>query len=666
MKRFLLVIAALSLFVSLTAAPAKKDTLRILAIGNSFSDDALDMNFWDIANADRQPVIVGNMYIGGCSLERHWNNMKNDAPDYRYFKIGVDGERVTIQKMPLSTSLKDDKWDIVTLQQCSPLSGVAESYEPFMSDLIDYVKSFCPDAKIMFHQTWAYAEDATHQSFPNYDSNVWKMYTRIMEASQQACKDHNIEVIPSGTAIQNLRMTDVWAANITRDGYHLNFGVGRYTAACTWYSAIFGRKVAGNTYTPAHMTRETVTIAQLAADNAVTNPYSVSDFGFRHIYYNKDESKVGKYTLPDPLVCKDGKPVKNKKQWEKKRRAELLEDFTTLMYGRMPDKVKYFEPVVTEVKEDALDGLAIRKQVRIYFGAKHKQFMDLIVYTPAALKGQPCPLFLGVNFWGNACITMEEDVPFPTPEEMRRYGIYHQYERGYNARRWPLEMILKRGYGVATFYRGDLCPDFDHVGARGVQSIYPKDGGRVLGPDQWGAISAWAWGLSRAMDYLVTDADVDGSRVAVIGHSRLGKTALWAGANDPRFAMVVSNDSGTGGASLSRRDFGETLQMINIHFPHWFCDNFDRFSLDPSLLPFDQHELIALIAPRPVCVGSATEDLNADPEGERLSLEAAKPVWALYGATCVNRLNYHRRAGGHDILEEDWKVYLDHADRYMK
>lgn len=666
MKRILLSILLLPLFICLSAAPVKKDTLRILAIGNSFSDDALENNFWDIAHADNRCVIVGNMYIGGCSLERHRNNMLSDAPEYRYFKIGADGVKNVIREMSLSASLKDDEWDIVTFQQCSPLSGKADSYEPYLSELIGYVKSFRPDARLMFHQTWAYAVDATHSCFPDYGCDAERMYAEIMEASRKACDEHNLEVIPSGTAIQNLRMTDVKEANITRDGYHLNFGVGRYTAACTWYSAIFGRKAAGNGFIPAHMTQKTAAIAQLAADNAVSNPYKVSDFGFRRMFYNKDESRVGKYVLPDPLTFKDGSRVKNRKQWEKKRRGELLEDFTTLMYGRMPSSVKYFEPVVREVKEDALGGLAVRKQVRIYLNASHRQWLDLLVYTPASLKGKACPLFLGINFYGNACISMEEDIPYPDRDEASRYGIYKQWKRGQNARRWPLEAILERGYGVATFHREDVCPDYDHTACRGVQSIYPKDCGAVPGPDQWGAISAWAWGLSRAMDYLVTDADVDGSRVAVIGHSRLGKTALWAGANDPRFAMIVSNDSGTGGASLSRRDFGETLHMINIHFPHWFCDNFKRFDLDPSLLPFDQHELIALCAPRPVCVGSATEDFNADPEGERLSLEAARPVWTLYGAGLDERLDYHIRKGGHDILLEDWTRYMDHADKYLK
>ena len=664
MKRLVVLAALLLSFISGLAA--QTDTLRILAIGNSFSVDALNMHFWDVAHADGKCVIVGNMYIGGCSLERHWNNMKSDAPEYVYYKISADGHMKSTSKACLSMSLKDEQWDVVTLQQCSPLSGKPESYEPFLSDLIDYVRGFRPDVRILFHQTWAYAENATHSSFPNYDSNVWTMYSAIMAASGKACRDHGLEVIPSGTAIQNLRMTSVWGANITRDGFHLNYGIGRYTASCTWYSAIFGRKVTGNSYIPAHMTQETATIAQLAADNAVANPFGITDFGFRSIVANEDETRVGEYVLPDPLVCKDGTTVKNRKQWENKRRGEILEDFTTLMYGRMPSSVKHFEPVVKEVKEDALDGLAVRKQVRIFLDAKHKQWMDLVVYTPAAMKGKPCPMFLGANFDGNACITDEEDIPFPTVKEAGRYGIYKQAERGLNTRRWPLKMILERGYGIASFYYGDVCPDYDHVGARGVQSLYPKDGGEVCGPDQWGAISAWAWGLSRALDYLETDADVDGAKVAVIGHSRLGKTALWAGACDQRFAMVVSNDSGTGGASLSRRNFGESLHMINIHFPHWFCDNFNRFSLDPSLLPFDQHELIALCAPRPVCIGSGSEDNNADPKGERLSMEAAKPVWSLYGASFVDRLDYHCREGRHDILAEDWARYLDHADKYMK
>lgn len=653
--------------ISLTAqAASKTDTLRVLAIGNSFSEDAVEQNLSEIARENLKCAIIGNMYIGGCSLERHCNNIEQDAPAYRYRKIDADGKMVTIPNTRLSYALLDEKWDVITLQQQSSRAGKFETFEPYMAQMLEYVRKFAPKkVKIMFHQTWAYTAGSTNPGFELFGCNQKTMYDSLMVVSKKVCDKYGLGVIPVGTAVQNVRNTNI-RDNVTRDGHHLNHAFGRYTAACTWYEALFGVPVTGTRYRTSHMTAEQATICQLAAYHAVRNPYSLTDFGFHTPKGQIIESRVPKYTLPDALTMNDGTPVTSKEQWEKQRRPELLEMFTREMYGRAPEKVKYQEFKILEVKPNALNGLATRKRVAIYLNEKHSVWIDLMVYTPNKRKRTGAPMFLGINFWGNQAITDETDVTAPTVDEMKRYGAAELKETGFNARRWPLETILNAGYGVATFYRGDVEPDFDDTNNLCAQKLYPKTDGKVCGPDQWGSIAVWAWGLSRALDYLECDSDVNASKVAVIGHSRLGKASLWAGAVDPRFAMVIANGSGCGGAAISRRAFGETVGIINRSFPHWFCDNFKKYGENEEALPFDQHELIALIAPRPICVGSGDQDYWADPEGERLGLEAAKPVYELYGKDATRKLQYHVRPGKHDILEYDWNYYLKHADKYLK
>ena len=399
-----------------------------------------------------------------------------------------------------------------------------------------------------------------------------------------------------------------------------------------------------------------------------------------------DEAKVPQYTLPDPLTMSDGSKVKDAKTWQAKRRSEILELFRTHMYGRAPiGRPPNLTFNLFDNDSHALNGLATRKQITIYpTGKQDDPAFDLLLYLPNQAK-EPVPTFLILNFGGNHSICADPDIKL-CQSWMRQKMVDVENNRateelrGRSAARYPLELILKRGYGLATIYYGDIDPDFDDDYQNGIHPIFDKltDGKRA--PDAWAAIAAWAWGLSRGLDYLETDGDIDSQHVVVLGHSRLGKTALWAGAEDERFALVISNNSGCGGAALSRRTYGETVARINKNFPHWFCDNFKKYDHKESALPLDQHMLIALIAPRPVYVASADKDLWADPRGEYLACKHAEPVYELFkkkglGVKTMPSLDtpaqtgtigYHIRNGAHNLAEYDWQQYLNFADKYFK
>jgi len=677
---------AVLLLSALVAGAQAPDTLRILAIGNSFSVDAVEQNLYEIAADAGAVYIIGNMYIGGCSLERHAHNAESGAKAYSYRKIAADGVREVRAKTDLSYALADEKWDVVSFQQSSPLSGLPASYEPWLTRLIAYVKARVPSAsRYLFHQTWPYATDALNPNFANYGCNQMVMYDAIMDASRLAVEYHELEIVPCGTAIQNYRAT-WYRDNTTRDGYHLNL-VGRYTAAATWYSVLSGKDVRCSAYRPEHLTEGQVKAALASAAAAVENPYEVTDFGMRTNDINYDEALIPAFRLPEMMRCADGTKVQGKARWEQKRRAELYALFEREMFGKAPQAPDTLDARVMESAKGVLGGLADRKQVSIHFG--RARFMHLLIYTPAGAE-QPVPAFLGINFFGNHSICGDTDILMLPKDAMQpHFGVYPGIDRdkmesrsarGAQAYRWPLEEILSAGYGLVTFYRGDIDPDFDDGFRNGVHGLYYREGQHYPDPDEWGSIAAWAWGLSRALDYLETEPSIDASRVAVFGHSRLGKAALWAGASDERFALVISNESGCGGAALSRRAIGETVEIINRSFPHWFCGNFKKYGGNEDKLPFDQHELLALIAPRPLYVASASQDRWSDSRGEFLSAVEASKAWQLYGyrglkgakmpeaggSVSSDRMAYHLREGRHDITEFDWQHYIAFADRFLK
>jgi hypothetical protein len=373
-------------------------------------------------------------------------------------------------------------------------------------------------------------------------------------------------------------------------------------------------------------------------------------------FFRPDAPDMPAYTLPDPLTAADGRKIATADDWKTSRRPEILELFRKHVYGRVPATAyqKSFKVVNEDPK--AMDGAATLKQVEITISAGGNSLViHLSLFVPNKVP-KPVPAFLLI------CNRSPENID-PTRKTKSEF--------------WPAEEVIARGYAIAAFCNADVDPD-KHDGFKdGIHGLL--DGGNRP-PDAWGTIAAWAWGASRCMDYFETDKDIARDKVAVVGHSRGGKTALWAGAEDQRFAIACSNDSGCGGAALSRRKTKEkeTVAKINKSFPHWFNENFKSFGGREEALPVDQHMLIALIAPRAVCVASAEQDLWADPRGEFTSISLAGPVYQLFGKQGLGEspkmpaigeplhgdgAHYHIREGKHNLTLFDWQCYMDFADK---
>lgn len=403
---------------------------------------------------------------------------------------------------------------------------------------------------------------------------------------------------------------------------------------------------------------------------------------------NYDEHKVPPYSLPDPLVHTDGTPVRTATDWRERRRPELLALFTREVYGRTPEgRPPGMHWATTSVDRQALGGKATRKEVTVWFtDRKDGPKMHVLVYQPNG-DAAPWPVFLGLNYFGNHCVNPDPGITLSqawmrtSPE----FGIVNhratEATRGVHSYRWNIEAVIARGYATATVYYGDLCPDNDHGIEESVGAHYRTGSVNRRAPDAWGSIGIWAWGLSRALDCLGHDPELDARRVAVHGHSRLGKAALWAGAQDERFALVISNNSGAGGAALAKRIFGETVALSNTrHSTPWYSLNYRKYNDNESALPVDQHQLLTLIAPRPLYVASSAQDRGADPTGEFLSLKHADPVFRLLGRRGLgvaampavdhpvhgDGLAYHVRSGNHDITLYDWVQFMDFADRQFR
>ena len=387
---------------------------------------------------------------------------------------------------------------------------------------------------------------------------------------------------------------------------------------------------------------------------------------------NYDESNIPAYVLPDVLRCEDGRRVTTAKEWEKRRRPELLKMLSEQEYGVTPrGKVKTSYEVLTE-RPLALGGKATMREVMMTFGVGVNEVKALMaVYVPNQRKGR-VPVFIAYNFQGNRYVTGDTTL-LPSPHMLRPLHPHDNLPGWRTAiEPFPVENIIDRGYALVTLLYEDICPDYPEGASRSVASLFPAEESGTA----WQAIGAWAWGSSRVADWVCRQPWVNRKQLIVIGHSRQGKAALWAGAQDERFQVVISNNSGCGGAALSKRQFGETVGIINGSFPHWFCRNFRNYNDKEQNLPFDQHELVALVAPRHAYVASASEDRWADQKGEYLAAYYASPVWALYGMNGLSSaemppvgqqvmtdIGYHMRPGKHSLAPYDWQRYMDFCDK---
>lgn len=399
---------------------------------------------------------------------------------------------------------------------------------------------------------------------------------------------------------------------------------------------------------------------------------------------NYDESKVGDYKvgLPDPLTLQNGKKVTTVKEWEKKRRPEIVKIFEENQFGKWPARKPKLRYDITE--DMGFEGTARRKQLTVYFSEdKEGPRVDVLIYLPKDANG-PVPLLFNLSFMQNNI-----NVSDPGVKEGRRWDAKTRTMvpvksmgggmRGFGMDA-TIKKYLKEGFGFATLCYTDIEPDFLNGATLGVRGLYLKDGATEPAADEWGAISAWAWGVSNIMDYFEKDKDIDAKRIALTGCSRLGKTTMWTGAREQRIAVVMASCSGEGGAAMSRRVYGETVAHLTekTRYPYQFAANYGKYGNDLTNMPMDAHMLVALIAPRPLLLQTGNTDNWSDPKGEFISAVEAAPVYELYGKSTLGTdvmpdadqpiyttLGYVMHDGGHGVIPQDWDYYLEFMKRYL-
>ncbi len=393
---------------------------------------------------------------------------------------------------------------------------------------------------------------------------------------------------------------------------------------------------------------------------------------------NYTESKVGSYKLPDPLICIDGEEVTNSEEWFSKRRPEIINLFEQNQFGITPQKYIKVEYDILEKGTSAFKNGAKRTQVILKFGENSDKEVNLLYYLPFKLE-KPMPVLLYISFRANSQVI---DDP-----EIKEGYIWTREKKKIKAGRESIfpkidvQKIIDNGFGFATIYYGDIEPDFSDGYKYGVRSLFGEEGTEINKPNSWGSFAVWSWGLSRILDYLETDKNIDKDKVAIMGVSRLGKTVLWAGALDQRFAAVIPVCSGESGASLSRRNYGETIAHIASpeRYHYWFAPKYQEYSNKVKELPVDGHMLISLIAPRPILLITGNTDKWSDPYGEYLAAKAAGPVYELLhkkeletekmpipGDPVLNDIGFFMHNGGHGMVEKDWKVIIDFLSKHFK
>jgi hypothetical protein len=426
--------------------------------------------------------------------------------------------------------------------------------------------------------------------------------------------------------------------------------------------------------------RVVISFALLFASSLAAQVADAPDEMNKGIPVNYTEAKVGSYKLPDPLKLTSGEPVTSAKMWYEKRRPEMVKLFEEYQFGRMPGRPADMSFEVFDQGTPTFGGKAIRRQITIFFSRDRSgPSADLLLYLPAAAKKRVSVL-LNAGFTANNLAVNDPGVKqgriFDPKTNQRIPAVPGKFRFG----GIDVLPLIERGFGIATLTYSDIDPDAPSGLMFGVRSLYLKPGQTTPASDEWGAISAWAWGLSRALDYLETDPGVDAAHVGLMGVSRLGKTVLWAAAHDQRFALVIASCSGEGGASLSRRDYGETIKHLvePTRYPYQFCANYAKYADRVDQLPVDSHMLLALIAPRAVLLQTGNTDRWSDPKGEFLAAVAATPVFKLLGkdgieadampaagVPLLHTLGYFMHDGGHGTLPSDWQVFYRFLEMHL-